>query len=94
MGDGFHRRNDEINHINTFVLYACIENVASLAEIPTSLHMYCWFVYCTFLNSGDVTASYVELVEVEYFLTTVCLVLILMKTSFLDAIGTFSCRVT
>ena len=70
MDGGFHRRKHEHSHINTFVLYACIENVASLADIPNLfcrnwkiLLMYWWFVYSMFLNSGDDAASFFVLLE-------------------------------
>ena len=55
-----------ILQINIYVLYAWIENVASLADIPNLLFlreikkilpMYWWFVHSMFLNSGDDAAS-------------------------------------
>ena len=45
-----------ILHINTFVLYASIENVA--------------FCMPCFFNSGDDVASFLELVEFEYVLSS------------------------
>ena len=54
---GFHRRKHKNYHINTLVLYASIENVASLADIPNFfcrnwkiLLMYRWFVSSMFLQ--------------------------------------------
>ena len=47
-----------IHLVNTLVLYASIENVALIADIPNFsklwkiLSMYRWFVYSMFLNSG------------------------------------------
>ena len=40
--------------------------------------MYWWFVYSMFFNSGDDAASFLELLELEHFLSSLfCLVLIL-----------------
>ena len=59
---------DEANnnlHVNTLVLYASIENVALIADIPNFfsknrkiLPMYRWFVYSMFLNSDEHAASF------------------------------------
>ena len=53
-----------IHHINTFVLFASIENDALVADIPNFfcinwkiLSMYLWFVCSMFFNSGDEAGS-------------------------------------
>ena len=89
-----------ILHIDTFVLHASIENVALVAGIPNffrkhwKILLVCWwFVYSMFFNSGDDAASFLELVELEFFsLSSLSAWFWSSCTSCLDAYGTFSCR--
>ena len=53
------------HHVKTVVLYASIENVSLIADIPNFfskiskiLSLYRWFVYSMFLNSGEHAASF------------------------------------
>ena len=51
-----------------------------------------WFVYSMFFNSGNDAASFLELVESEYFLTSLSVWFWSSCTNFLFACGTFYCR--
>ena len=84
-------------HVNTLVLYASIENVALIADIPCFfsnfwqiLSMYRWFVYSMFVNSGEHAASFLVPGGFSSLFTWVWSIC----SSFLAAWGTFSCRLT
>ena len=66
-----------IHHTNTFVLYAFIDSVALVADIHNFFRKHKRSCSCIdgsciprFFNSGNDAASFLELVELDYFLSS------------------------